>query len=136
MPEKRYIHAAAFTVCCLWLVPSAVFGAPFCVEAQGLPPECWYYDVRTCRQEAEKKSSLCTANLQEITLSGQGAPFCIIDSSMVPDCTFQHSENCNEEAAKRNAVCFQSSGIEEEKRDFSVPVANPFGGEIIEPLFQ
>ncbi|MGZ9097472.1 MAG: hypothetical protein ACXW30_04165 [Micavibrio sp.] len=136
MPEKRYIHAVAFAFCCLWLVPSAGYAAPFCIEAEGLSPECWYYDVRSCRQEAEKNGHLCTANLQEITLSDQGASFCIVDSSMVPDCTFQNSENCHQEAAKRNAVCFQSSGVEEKERDLVVPAANPFGGEIIEPLFQ
>ena len=136
MPEKRYIHAVSLTFFCLWLVPSVISGAPFCVEAQGGAPECWYYDVRSCRQEAEKKSSLCTANLQEIAQSDQSAPFCIIDSSLVTDCTFQHSENCHQEAERRNAICFQSSVAEEEGRNVPFPVANPFGSEILEPLFQ
>lgn len=135
MPEIRYIPAIAFTYFCLWLVPSTVSGAPFCVEAEGLSPECWYYDVRSCREEAAKKDSLCTANLQEITLSDQGAPFCIIDSSMVPVCAFQHNESCQQEAEMHNAICFQSSGVEDDS-DLAVPVANPFGSEIIEPLFQ
>ncbi len=136
MPEKRYIHAAAFAFCCLWLAPSAAPGAPFCIEAEGLSPECWYYDVRSCMQEAKKRDSLCTANSQEVALPDRSTPFCVIDSSMIPDCTFQYSEDCYQEAASRNAVCFQNSSVEGEDSSLAVPAANPFGGVIIEPLFQ
>ncbi len=95
---------------CLWLLPSGVSAAPFCVEAQGLPAECWYYDARSCRQEAIRRNGRCSANLEEVTLPDQGAPFCIVDSGLVPVCSYQNGEDCNAMASARNAVCFENVG--------------------------
>lgn len=115
MPKKHFLFAIAFY--CLWLFPSEAFSAPFCIEVQGLPLECLYYDIGSCKQEAEKRDGYCSVNTEEIALTDQGAPYCIIDSSMMPICAFQGGESCNEEAAKRNAVCFQNTSGADQNND-------------------
>jgi hypothetical protein len=110
MHKKLLLLAAAS--CCLWLSPTDALSAPFCVESQGVPAECWFYDIRSCRQEAEKRGGICSVNMEEIELTDQGAPFCIMDSSMIPVCAYQGGETCHEEAGKRDAVCFQNTGGE------------------------
>lgn len=108
---KYFLIFAAF--CCLCFASTTASSAPFCVEAEGLSPECWYHDVRSCRQEAQKRNGHCSVNVDEVVVLDQGAPFCIVDSGMMPVCAFQGGESCHEEAAKRNAVCFQNTSIEE-----------------------
>jgi hypothetical protein len=98
-----------FAFFCLFASGSAS-GAPFCVEAQGLPSECWYYDIRLCKQEAAKRDAHCTANNQEISAGRQGAAYCIVDTGMVPVCSFEIAEACHMAAANQNAVCFKNSG--------------------------
>lgn len=97
-------------VCCLWIFSTGALAAPFCVESQGLPAECWFHDVVSCRQEAAKRNGHCSLNQDEVKISDQGAPFCIIDAGMVPVCAFEGGDTCDQEAAKRNAVCFQNTG--------------------------
>lgn len=103
----RFFLAAAF--CCFWLAPSGASGAPFCVEAEGVPSECWYYDARLCKEEAFKRSGRCSANLQEISLPKEGQPVCILGSGLVPICSYRSMDDCNNQAANRNAVCFQKA---------------------------
>ncbi len=89
------------------------WAAPFCIEQQGLPSECWYYDVQSCRKEATKRNGRCSANADEIVLPENAAPFCIIEAGAAPACVFQSGESCDDEAAARNAVCFQNIKDEE-----------------------
>ena len=104
---ERFLFPVFF--CCFGLLASSAFGAPFCVEAQGLPSECLYYDAQSCRAEAAKKDGYCAANPEELVLPDHAAPFCLVDTGMAPDCAFQSGEACHDEAAKRNAVCFQNT---------------------------
>ncbi len=113
MPDKRsYCLYIAFFIFFWLLVSPAATAAPFCVEQQGIPSECWFYDVNSCRHEAGRRGGHCSVNLEEVTLPEQGAPFCVMDSGMVPVCSFQSGESCNEAAAKGNAVCFQNASSE------------------------
>ncbi len=91
------------------LLPLPALAAPFCVEQQGLPRECWYYDSRSCKQEAARRKGFCSVNLEEIVLTGQGADFCLINSGMAASCDFQSAETCNQAAEKSNAVCFENT---------------------------
>lgn len=111
----KLLFLLAVTISFVWLPgPSAAYGAPFCIESQGLPAECWYYDMRTCREEADKKGSLCTANPQEISFKDQSVPFCIIDPGMKPVCAFQSRDSCQQEAARRdNSVCVQNTSSQQ-----------------------
>jgi hypothetical protein len=100
--------ALAAALCCLWVAPDTAFAAPFCIEEAGIPPQCLYHDVQSCRNEAAKRSGFCSANLEEVALPEYSAPFCIIETGMAPVCAFQSGEDCNNEASKRSAVCVQN----------------------------
>ena len=83
--------------------------APFCVEADGMPAECWYHDIGLCKQEADRKRGYCTVNREEIAVPGGDGAFCMVDSTLVPLCAFQHGESCYESAARSDAVCFENT---------------------------
>lgn len=105
------IRSMALAVfCALWLIPSIAASAPFCVESQGLAAECWYHDIRTCREEATARNGFCSVNRSEITIAESGAPYCVIDSSGIPVCAFQGGESCQEAAARMGGVCFENTG--------------------------
>jgi len=90
--------------------PRPAAAAPFCIEAKGVPPQCWYYDARECKTEAVKEHARCSINPKETMASGAGGSYCIVDSDKRPVCTFQSWESCEDVAAKKNgAVCFQNS---------------------------
>ena len=92
----------------------AAEAAPFCVKATGLPAECWYYDITSCKSEAQRRQAFCTANPEEMRTTASDGPICLVDSSMVPLCMFQTSQACNQEAQMRNGVCFSNIAQEAE----------------------
>jgi hypothetical protein len=84
--------------------------APFCIEAKGVPAECWYYDVRECKTAAAKEHARCSVNPKEITVSGTGGSYCIVDSGKRPTCSFQNWGSCEDAAAKQSgSICFENS---------------------------
>lgn len=106
----RSVFTTAILCVACFFSAKPVTAAPFCIETQGTPSECWYYDVRSCREEAKKKQGRCAVNLNAIKVSGKGAPYCIIDSAMKPWCTFQNEASCETEAARSSAaICFQNA---------------------------
>ena len=106
-PERYSLCGMIFL--CLWFFSLAAFAAPFCIETEGAPDECWFYDVKLCRKEAERRGGTCTANPDEVSGSEYGAPFCLMEAGMIPVCAFQNSENCHQEAARKNTVCYENT---------------------------
>lgn len=103
---------ALAVIAALALHAPAARAAPFCVEAEGLPADCLYHDLASCKQEAARKQGYCTVNKEEITLSANDDAFCTMDSSLVPLCVFQNGEDCYASAASGNAICFENSKTE------------------------
>ena len=91
-------------------IPRLAVAAPFCIEAQGVPLQCWYYEVKECQKAAGKQHARCSANIREIKVSGIGGSFCIVDSGNRPVCAFQNRESCEAVTATRSgSICFQNS---------------------------
>lgn len=108
MPSRKIILAASLCLCLFQFQYSPAYSAPFCVEGESIPAECWYYDIRACKEEAAKRKGYCSVNHEEISLPETGAPFCMIDSAMIPVCAYQNGETCHMQASAKNAVCFQN----------------------------
>jgi hypothetical protein len=84
--------------------------APFCVEGDGIPAQCVYYDAKQCWQDADRQKGYCSANFSELSLTETDNSICMIDSARVPVCGYQNIQSCQSEAKRRNAVCFQNAG--------------------------
>ena len=114
MPNHRIftglggVFAVAFFISFVALRATPVLSAPFCVEADGLPAECWYYDLQSCQKEAARRQAYCSANAEELALASEGAPFCVMGSELIPICVFQNRESCQNAATRRNAICVEN----------------------------
>src|SRR5579871_1569454 len=84
---------------------AAANAAPFCIEAQGIPPQCHYYDTSQCQREATQIAGDCTVDPAILKgKEGQGA-YCLIDSALVVRCLYPDPNSCNAEAMRGSGIC-------------------------------
>ena len=93
---------------CAYASPAAA--SPFCVQVQGIEPECIYDDVVLCRQRADQLSGMCIANPKEFkTIPGIGK-FCLVDSNRISQCNYNDRSSCSTDAARAGGVCIDATG--------------------------
>ena len=85
----------------------ALFAAPFCVQKQGLPPDCNYYDAVQCRQRAGQLAGVCAVNDAEIKLQPGIGKYCVVNSSHVSMCDYADRTTCDGDAMRSGAVCVE-----------------------------
>lgn len=107
---KNHLYRSTILFFTLIAVPHTARSAPFCIEGDGVPSQCVYFDTRQCWQDADRQKGICSANLSELNLSEADNSICMVDSARVPVCGYQNLQSCQNEARKRNAVCFQNAG--------------------------
>ncbi len=90
--------------------------APFCLELDGVAPQCDYVDVAACRRRAAKISGSCIANPEEISLPKDIGDYCVIDATLSYECMYPDRASCEDEAKRRNAVCMDNSVQEDAKQ--------------------
>ncbi|HTK85375.1 MAG TPA: DUF3551 domain-containing protein [Patescibacteria group bacterium] len=108
---RNYLCYAAVTAYALLAIPGTAHSAPFCVEGDGIPQQCVYYDTKQCWQDANRQKARCSVNIAELNLSEADNSICMVDSARMPVCGYQNLDNCQAEARKQNAVCFQNDGV-------------------------
>jgi len=110
--------AAAFAG---WLLPPApARAAPFCVQTQAVPPQCIYFDASSCTKRAKQLGGTCTANEDEVKVSGGIGHFCVVTSGQVAQCLYLSRDDCDRQAHQQQAVCVQSQVTPES------PAPDPF----------
>jgi hypothetical protein len=105
----NYLYCATCLVFVLICAPHSARSAPFCIEMEGVPQQCLYFDTKQCWQDAKKQRARCAVNVAELKNSETDNSICMEDSARQPVCGYQNLESCQGEASKRNAVCFQST---------------------------
>src|SRR5579863_4136457 len=74
----RAIWSRRLTVLGALIMPVAAQAAPFCIQSQGLPAQCIYYDAGDCQREANRQGAICTASPDEVTLSTNLGQYCLV----------------------------------------------------------
>ncbi len=91
---------------------ASVRAAPLCLSIQpGVSPQCIYYDVARCFDDANRMGATCTGNVDFIQAQmsarfvGPGQ-FCLTDVSSFVSCIYQTQEQCLEDISRANTgVC-------------------------------
>lgn len=86
----------------------ALQAAPFCVQVQGIPPECIYDDAVQCRKRAAELGGLCAPNAAEITIPAGTGRYCIVDSNRIVQCNYVDRTSCNNDAVRGGGACMEA----------------------------
>jgi hypothetical protein len=86
-------------------VPLAAQAAPFCIESQGLPAQCIYYDAGDCQKEAGRQGATCSANPDEMHLTSNVGQYCLITSQQISLCIYSDRNTCSIDAARQHGAC-------------------------------
>ncbi len=104
MKYEKILLAAATAII---LYAPALHAAPFCVEKQGMPAECNFYDAVECRKRSEQVSGVCSVNPAEIRLQPGVGKYCVVDSNHVSMCQYADRTSCDNDAVRYGAVCIE-----------------------------
>src|SRR3954463_7207714 len=73
--------------------------APWCLSNQMIQPQCIYYDVNLCAQEARKQNAQCQPNPRERQLSQAQGQYCVVSPSGAAVCAYADFGTCSSAAA-------------------------------------
>jgi hypothetical protein len=77
----------------------------FCVEMEGIPPQCLYADPGLCQSEASHAGGRCVANPETFTVPAGQSPFCVVESGNVISCVYGDLASCRSDAERRHGAC-------------------------------
>lgn len=98
-----------FLLSCM-MMPLSVSAAPFCVQAQGLAPECSYFDAAQCRKRAKEMQGYCVANAGEMIITPGGTErYCLVTSSRQAQCVYADRPSCLKDEVPAAGVCIERS---------------------------
>src|SRR5258708_39893953 len=80
---------------------AAAKAARFCIESQGLKPQCIYYDAQSCRKEANRQGAICSANTKEVRLTANVGQYCLVTSQLVSLCIYSDRGTCTADAERQ-----------------------------------
>jgi hypothetical protein len=84
--------------------------APFCVEVEGIPPQCLYADARDCQTRANQLGGICSGNAQEISTPPGIGQYCVVSSGGAAQCIYADRGSCLTDAMRRGGACVQANG--------------------------
>ena len=87
------------------LLPMTAQAAPFCIESQGLTPQCTYYDAGECQKEANRQGATCSANNDEVRLTANVGQYCLVTSQQVSLCIYSDRSTCAADATRQHGAC-------------------------------
>ena len=79
--------------------------SPFCVDVQGMAPECYYLDADQCRRRAQEISGRCIVNMEEIELPTGYGNYCMVAPGGIIECMYPDYSGCDREARHNKGVC-------------------------------
>lgn len=83
----------------------AAMAAPFCLQSQGITPQCIYYDAALCQRDAQHQNAECAINKSEVKIRGGTGQYCMVTSSLVTVCHYQDRDSCVADAKRQNGAC-------------------------------
>ena len=87
----------------VWSGPAAA--APFCLQNQGMTPQCIYYDPTICQRDAQKQNAQCGTNPREVKVTAGTGQYCLVTQERVSVCHYQDLGSCLSAARNQHAVC-------------------------------
>lgn len=84
---------------------SSANAAPFCMEINGLPDECIYYDPDLCLARARTQNGICSPNSREIRFDGGAGSYCLVLSGGSAECHYTDFRSCQQVARNNKALC-------------------------------
>ena len=85
--------------------PLPVVAAPFCVQTQAIPPQCIYFDARSCNDRAREMGGTCSVNTAEVHISAGLGHYCLLTSAQVSACIYPDRGPCDADAQHQGGVC-------------------------------
>ena len=89
----------------LLAAPLPVAAAPFCVQTEAIPPQCIYFDARSCNDRAHEMGGTCSVNAEEAHISVGLGHYCLFTSAQVSACIYPERDACDAEAKHQHGVC-------------------------------
>jgi len=117
---SRCIRPAAVAVLAIFVAPSAIQAAPFCVQTQAIPPQCIFVDAGSCNERATQMGGTCTVNRAEVHVSAGLGHYCLLTSSQASACIYADRSVCELEARHQHGVCIDAPDRPES------PAADPY----------
>lgn len=108
---KRSVFSFAFLFAFLLVLSSPFFPAlaePFCVEAYGIPKECYYSDPEECRKRAAQMAGICTVNPDLFSFPEGEGSYCLVVAAGVVHCLYSDARSCESEAARNKGICVRN----------------------------
>lgn len=92
------------------LIPVESMAAPlFCLNAQGLEPQCHYYSANACHEKALKTlKGYCSLNPTEMEIPDGPGLWCLITSTRHALCYYDNFSSCQQQSKSKNGVCIRS----------------------------
>lgn len=87
------------------VLPSTAVAAPFCLQNQGMTPQCIYYDPTICQRDAQKQNAECGVNPRETRVQSGAGQYCVVTAARISVCHFQDYNSCQAEARRQNGAC-------------------------------
>ena len=94
--------------------------APYCVQTEGVGPQCLYFDPASCDVRAKQINGYCTVNAAELSIPPGIGHYCLLSSGNVASCFYLDSDSCNAESKRHHGVCVSAAARDES------PPADPF----------
>ncbi len=87
---RNFLLVTAF----LALASGTAEAANFCVVGMGIPPQCFYNDVRSCMNAAQPPNSFCAVNPDARLYYYGSSDFCAVHSVGIAQCIYGSLEEC------------------------------------------
>ena len=91
-------RTAAVAGLVLLAAPLPVAAAPFCVQTEAIPPQCIYFDARSCNDRAHEMGGTCSVNTAEVHISVGLGHYCLLTSAQISACIYPERAACDAEA--------------------------------------
>src|SRR5580693_6201623 len=85
--------------------PQPATAAPFCVQTEAIPPQCIYFDARSCNDRAHEMGGTCSVNTAEAHISVGLGHYCLFTSAQISACIYPERAACYAEAKHQHGVC-------------------------------
>lgn len=87
---------------------TAMASAPFCTQSQTTAQQCFYYDAKACRKDAESLGGICVVNEESVELPEGYGNYCLVLAANTVECLYLDLSSCNREAKRQNGVCLRN----------------------------
>lgn len=87
----------------------AMAEAPFCTQSQTTAQQCYYYDAKQCRKEADILGGICVVNEESVNLPEGYGNYCLVISETTIECSYLDYSSCDQASKRQDGVCLRNN---------------------------